>query len=684
MSSQRKHLPSIVFIAGALLALMVYIYPHPAVSHYKYEVGAPWNYADLMAPFDLDVYLDSATANVKVDSVKRNFVPIYTPSAINVDSLIRRANALLAAVPDSLSLTTAFSQASRRRDFAQVMARVIRSAYVRGVIPEPEQGAPDKIRIAVSPTEINSRPVADFMTPRKLFMTLDNEAKDYNCHTVLINSHIDEILEPSLVPDEQLNGRYLEQEKSKFLAPIGRIINGQKIIGKGEIVTEQAYSNIANYESKLADESGRSARSDLLMTLGQTLCIALLMLLYILYVYVYEPKVFASVKTMTFLLVMTSLFFAFQVLATWFISPGLGSYLVPLAIVPILTLVYLNGRLALATGAYLILLCAGLSSFPLEFTFIQATAMTAAVVSLRDLKQRSQLLKTSAIVTITLWLAYIAVNIMTNGSFDDFSLRMLAALTISGFLTAMAYIMMSVAERLFGFISNVTLVELADTNTPLLRKLSDECPGTFQHSVAVSNLAADAAHLIGANDLLVRAGALYHDIGKLSNPIFFTENQHGVNPHDGLTPQKSAEIIVSHVPEGLKRADKAGLPDVIKDFISQHHGAGKAKYFYIMACKQNDGADVDPAPFSYPGPNPKTREASVLMMADAVEAASRSLKEYPPDSIRQLVDRIIDSQIADGLHNDSDLSFRDVSTIKDAFARRLSTIYHTRIAYPDR
>ena len=199
----------------------------------------------------------------------------------------------------------------------------------------------------------------------------------------------------------------------------------------------------------------------------------------------------------------------------------------------------------------------------------------------------------------------------------------------------------------------------------------------------MSNLAAEAARLIGANPTLTRAGALYHDIGKLKNPIFFTENQHGVTPHDGLSPIKSAEIIISHVSEGLKRAEKAGLPAVIRDFIAQHHGKGQAKYFYYTYCKQHPDENVDPAPFTYPGPNPLTREASVLMMADAVEAASRSLKEHTPEAIKSLVDKIIDSQIADGLHNDSALSFRDVSTIKDTFTRRLMTMYHSRISYPD-
>lgn len=259
---------------------------------------------------------------------------------------------------------------------------------------------------------------------------------------------------------------------------------------------------------------------------------------------------------------------------------------------------------------------------------------------------------------------------------------MIVFLAVNAAMTSMAYILMSAIERLFGFISVVTLVELADINNPILLRLSNECPGTFQHSIAVSNLASDAAQRIGANIQLVRAGALYHDIGKLNNPAFFTENQHGVNPHDALPPERSAQIVINHVADGLRMADKAGLPAVIRSFIREHHGAGKAKYFYITYCKQHPGEEIDPAPFTYPGPNPQSRETSVLMMADSVEAASRSLKEHTREAITDLVNKIIDGQIADGLHNESTLSFRDVAMIKEAFIKRLMTIYHSRIAYP--
>lgn len=356
----------------------------------------------------------------------------------------------------------------------------------------------------------------------------------------------------------------------------------------------------------------------------------------------------------------------------------------PFAILPVLMIVFFDAPTALFTTLVLVLMCAGTATFPLEFIFAEMAAAMAAVYSLKELSQRSQLLRTSLMVVLSYWATYLAVELMVNGSLEGFAWRLVAYFGVAGLLSSLAYIIMVAIEKMFGFVSKVTLIELSDINNPLLRKLSEDCPGTFQHSMAVSTLATDAAIKIGADEQLVRAGALYHDIGKLSNPNFFTENQRGVNPHDTLPPERSAQIVIQHVTDGVTRADKAGLPAVIKDFIREHHGAGKAKYFYFTYCNTHPGEEVDPAPFTYPGPNPRSRETSLLMMADAVEAASRSLKEHSREAISGLVNKITDGQIADGLHNDSSLSFRDVKMIKEEFIRRLMTMYHSRVAYPEK
>jgi hypothetical protein len=313
---------------------------------------------------------------------------------------------------------------------------------------------------------------------------------------------------------------------------------------------------------------------------------------------------------------------------------------------------------------------------------IELTAGTAVIFSIKELSRRSELLRSAAIALVGYVLAYLGIELMTTGSLSTVSWRIIGFFGVNAVLVSFAYVLILIFEKLFGMVSVVTLVELSDINTTLLRQLSQECPGTFQHSMSVSNLATEAAHRIGANVQIVRAGALYHDIGKIDNPAFFTENQYGVNPHDALTPLQSAKIITRHVTDGLRRAEKEKLPGVIRDLIVQHHGCGKAKYFYNTYCMQHPDEDVDPAPFTYPGPNPQTKEASVLMMADTVEAASRSLTDHSPESIRALVNRLIDAQVTDGLHNDSPLSFRDIKEIKECFIQRLRSMYHARVSYP--
>ncbi len=303
--------------------------------------------------------------------------------------------------------------------------------------------------------------------------------------------------------------------------------------------------------------------------------------------------------------------------------------------------------------------------------------------SLKDLSRRSQLLRTAALIFVAYSLCYISVEVIQTGTLANAEPRIFGTLGVNAILISFSYVLMFLMERVFGFTSRVTLVELSDTNNPLLRELSEKCPGTFNHSMAVSNLASAAALRIGANVQMVRTGALYHDIGKIKNPAFFTENQHGVNPHDALDPLQSARIVTDHVRDGLQMAEKSKLPQAIRQFIAEHHGAGKARYFYNTYCNAHPGETVDEAPFTYPGPDPQTRETSLLMMADSIEAASRSMHDHSPEAITALVNKIIDGQIAEGLHNQSPISFRDVQTIKDTFIQRLRTMYHSRISYPE-
>ncbi|MCM1067100.1 MAG: HDIG domain-containing protein [Muribaculaceae bacterium] len=655
-----------ILIALAATLVIMYLYPHPESNRYNYEEGRPWNYAKLIAPFDIPVHADSATILAARDTLDAHFVPIYELNQLIIDTIVNR----LPAAPGTR--------------LPQKLAAELRPIYASGVVDmrtkdEIAAGKLPKVRI-LDKNILSEMSTSAFTSPRDVYVYLDSVITDPELHQYFVRANLHNLLLPNYTRNEEECSRHYEYDYLTLTADRGVILQGQTLIDKGAIVSSQDFTNLRTYESMMAQLNNKGDQSHWLMLLGQGGYVALLLAGLMLYLYFFCPTIFTNFRAVTFVYSLITLFFIIAIGLNHFVAQGI--YLAPMMIVPILVLVFFDGRTALFVTGVLSLICAGVTAFALEFLFLQFCASTAAVFSLRELSRRAQLLRTSAVVMAAYLIGYVALELLMNGSFEGFTWRMAAILAVNGLLTSMAYILMFAAERIFGFISVVTLVELADINTPILQRLSNECPGTFQHSIAVSNLASDAAQRIGANVQLVRAGALYHDIGKLANPAFFTENQHGVNPHDALPPERSAAIVINHVNDGLQLADKAGLPKIIRNFIREHHGAGMAKYFYITYCNAHPDEEVDKAPFTYPGPNPHSRETSVLMMADAVEAASRSLQTNTREAIAELVNRIIDGQIADGLHNESPLAFRDVEVIKEAFIKRLMTIYHSRIAYP--
>ena len=654
-----------VLIALATTIVVVWFYPHARLHQYLYEQGRPWNYNQLIAPFDIPIHPDSLTVQAIRDTLQKSFVPIYSESGQIVDSIV-----------DALPAGAYRAQ----------VANLIRHEYAKGVVEpsvmaEIRDGKLPKIRI-LRRNILSETSTGNMASPREVYLAIDKAATDPAMRQYLSESHLQHLLHPSLSYNENECKRYYENEFQTLTADRGVIMQGQAIINKGDIISAQDFTNLRTYEAMLAARAKRTSNTDLLLWLGQLLYVGILVSVLMGYLVFIVPVIYRNIKAVLFIFSLLTLFFLFSIGLNSFISGGV--YIVPLTIVPILIGVFFDGRTALFASTVLTLMIAPVVSFAMEFIFLEFTAVAAALYSLRELSTRSELLRTALIVALVYIGCYVAIELLMNGSLSGFSWHMAVYLGANAVMVSMAYILMFAIEKLFGFLSPVTLVELSDTNRPILRELSDKCPGTFQHSLSVSNLASDAARAMGANEPLVRAGALYHDIGKIDNPAFFTENQHGVNPHDSLTPEQSARIVIGHVLDGMRRADSEGLPHAIIDFIREHHGAGKAKYFYYQSAKASpDGMCPHPEAFTYPGPNPRSRETSLLMMADAVEAASRSLKTYTKESITELVNKIIDGQIAEHLHDNSTLEFRDISLIKQAFIKRLMTIYHTRISYPD-
>ncbi|MDE6153547.1 MAG: HDIG domain-containing protein [Muribaculaceae bacterium] len=653
-----------LFIAVA--AVVVYFLPRTDRTQLSYEPGRPWIHPLLTAPFDIPVYRDSISTRALIDSINDNFTPVYKIVSSPRDTLVERINR-------SSSLST--TQRSR-------LSAVIDTLYAHGVADlETAKGLHSKGNMAVVQDNIITiHDASGVRSQREAYAWVDSVVRDPASRHALQQMQLSRLLTPNLWLDTVENTRLYNERLQPVTAAISVIQQGERIIDRGDVVTPQLDTILSTYESMAADRYSFTSSQRLYTMLGQVLMAIIVMSLIYLYLYLYRRDIYDSMRSMTAIMTLLTGFYILAVFANG--ATPMGVFLVPFAMIAILMVVFFDSSTALFLYLLEIIVCTSFTSYSLEFFFIEMTVGIAAIFSMRELSRRSQLLRTAIIVFGAYVFSYLAIELMATAAINTFSWRVVGYFAVNMVLITFAYILIFIFEKLFGLISSVTLVELSDINNPLLRQLSEQCPGTFQHSMAVSNLASNAAARIGANVLLVRAGALYHDIGKTNNPAFFTENQYGVNPHDALSPEQSARVLHNHIFDGLRMADKEKLPQVLRDLIAQHHGRGKAKYFYTKYQQQHPDEVIDDALFTYPGPNPQTREASLLMMADSVEAASRSMTDHSPEAISQLVNRIIDSQVDDGLHRESPLSFRDIQLAKESFIARLRTMYHSRIAYP--
>ncbi len=675
-----KSLPSRYLSLRALLfivvvGVIVYFLPRTDENHYAFEEGRPWSYALLTAPFDIPIHLDSLSVMRVKDSIDANFEPVFTRDIATEKTIISDYTTRLNSATE-LGITPA-----QRNQIIKEIRRVYENGIVdRDTYARIVAGKLPAARFIHDNVAI-TMPTGQYLSVFRAYEHLDSVLRDRGMHQALSATKLSEILQPNIRIDTTTTRRLLDESYQKAMAPIGVIQQGERIIDKGDIVTSRLATVLRTYE-EIANERGKGTISQHYYPLaGQILYMLILFAALYGYLYIFRRDYFDNDRTLTFIMTLIGLFtlFAFAMQAGF----RMGIYITPFTVVPILVLIFLDSRTAYFCHLIQVLICAILASFSLEFIFMQFIAGVVAIDSLKDLSRRSQLIRTAAFIFLAYALSYVAIEVMQSGTIAKTQGRVFGSFGINAILISFSYVLMFLVERVFGFTSRVTLVELSDINNPLLRELSEECPGTFNHSMAVSNLASAAASRIGANVQLVRTGALYHDIGKIKNPAFYTENQHGVNPHDALDAIQSARIVTGHVNEGLALAEKAKLPKMIRNFITEHHGAGRAKYFFTTYCNAHPDEDVDPTPFSYPGPNPQSKETSLLMMADSVEAASRSMADHSPEAIATLVNKIIDGQIADGLHNESPLSFRDVQSIKEVFAQRLRTMYHSRISYPE-
>ncbi|RHI88817.1 MULTISPECIES: HD family phosphohydrolase [Phocaeicola] len=664
---------SLIFIAT--VSVIVYFLPNEGKFNYQFDINKPWKYGLLQASFDFPIYKNDIQVQKEQDSILADYQPYF-----QIDKEAEKN--VLAKLKEDYNKTLRHSLPGT--DYVRYIERTLKALYEDGIIAgndlkRMEEDSIIAIRL-VDKNVATSRFIDQLYTVKEAYEYLLNADTAHYKKKILQQCNLNDYITPNLVYDEEKSEAAQKDLLSNISWANGFVLNGQKIIDRGEIVDEQTY-NILESLRKEWEKRSDSVQEKRLTLAGQILYVGIFLFCFMAYLELFRADYYERKGTLTLLF---ALIVFFPVLSSIMVEQNLSSiYVVPFAMIPIIVRVFLDSRTAFMAHVTIILLCSITLRFPHEFILLQVVAGMVAIYSLRELSQRSQLLRTALVVFISYALLYFAFELIHEDDLTKLNTRMYIYFMINGILLLFAYPLLFLLEKIFGFTSDVTLVELSNINNSLLREMSEVAPGTFQHSLQMANLAAAAANKIGGKSQLVRTGALYHDIGKMVNPAFFTENQSGVNPHKSLSYEQSAQVIISHITDGLKLAEKHNLPKVIKDFISTHHGRGLTKYFYISYKNEHPDEEVDQEKFRYPGPNPFTKEQAVLMMADSVEAASRSLPEYTEESISTLVDKIIDTQVSEGYFKECPITFKDIATVKALFKEKLKTMYHTRISYPE-
>jgi cyclic-di-AMP phosphodiesterase PgpH len=657
------------------VVLIVWFLPRKEGRQFIYDVDEPWRYSDIIAQYDFPIYKTDETLEREKDSVMRRFVPYF-----DYDDQVE------GRVFEKFKQDFASGLPGVSPSCSHIIEERLRHLYQSGIMETPLFNSAHRDTTAsvhvVYGKNMEQVPVTSLYSTMSAYEQLLSDERLASDRQALQRLNLIDYIQPNLIYDKARS----ETAKNDILSSIppaqGMVKAGQKIIGTGEIVTEERYRELSSLEREM-NRRGASVNQINLNFIGNSLYVLIWVILFTVYLSLFRKDYFSKSRNILMLYALISIFPILVSLMMQHSYFNFSVYVLPFAFTPIFVRVFQDSRTAFITHLVMVFICAASLRYQFDFIVIQVVAGLVAIYSLREMSSRAQVFKTALLVFLATCVTHFTLRLMQSGTTFDPDTSMYSHFMINGVLLLLAYPLMYVVEKTFGFTSNVTLIELSNTNGPLLRRLSEEAPGTFQHSITVSNLAAEIANRIGANSTLVRTGALYHDIGKMMNPAFFTENQQGgLSPYDNLTDKESAQIIVEHVANGVKLAEENNLPVIIRDFILTHHGHGMAKYFYIKYQNEHPDEIVDKEPFTYPGPNPYTREQAILMMADSCEAASHSLKDYSEESFSQLVNRIIDGQVDAGFFTEAAITFRDITEAKSVLIDRLKAFYHTRITYP--
>jgi putative nucleotidyltransferase with HDIG domain len=658
--------------------LISFFLPKQPRFRYEFEKGKVWMNKDLISPFSFAILKTEPEVSTDKKDALENLLPIYR---YNADLINVIEDAFLNEFEVKWRGGT-FDERDREA-VRQSALNLLKSIYQKGIIaPQPKHQKGDKFYDFALLNNNVSKVVSTqdvFTVPTALQYFSNNfKATDLRIRELIINL-VEDHLQPNILFDEKMTAVVQTNTINSLSTTRGMVQKGELIVANGNVVDDETFQKLQSFKETYEVQTKTIGDSKLVF-LGQLILVGFIVSLLMVFLYMFRKDIFADNRQLSLILLVI---ICMLLALTWAIKINLPSlYYIPFCIVPIIIRILFDTRLALYLHLLVILIAGFFVPNSFEFVFFQTTAGMVAIYSIRNLVKREQLLLSALFILSAYFICYVGVALLREGTVDDIEWINFAPFVVSVLLSLIAYPVIYAFERVFGITSDVALIEVTNTNNKLLRELAFKAPGSFQHSLQVANLAEAAIFKIGGNALLVRAGALYHDIGKIENPQYFIENNTGVSPHDKLPYEQSAQIIIKHVHKGIEIARKHQIPESVIDFIRTHHGNTRVDFFYQSFLKNSPEKFVDENIFRYPGPIPFSKETGVLMLADSVEAASRSLKNPDAQRINDLVERIIDYKLEQKQLDNCDLTLKDLETIKLIFKTMLMSIYHVRIDYP--
>ena len=670
----------LIMVLMAGIGLIFLIFPGESRFKYEFQKGSPWRHETLIAPFNFAILKTEAEIKSENDSLLKTYNSYFTLDTLVEATKVREFSLALSQFTDT---NAQIKSTVRFKNLPKILETIYKAGVLQESIDSYDELAGKQEIMLVKGNKAVKTPIAGLYSMKLAYKELNDtirtlSGKFYPDFMKAID--LSDFITENLNFDEELNRYEKKQLLDKLSTSKGMVQGGERIIFQGDLVGPQKYLILESLKQAYERKRGDNMEYFLVIA-GRLLIISFFIVLMFLYLLFYRRDIFDHKRRLTFIFLMIVL----MVFMAGFASKveSINIYMVPMAILPILIRIFFDSRTAIFSLMITSLLIGYFAPNSYEYIILQMSAGIIAVFSLNKLHKRSHIVFSALWVFLTYSVVYLSMAMVQEGNLETINWNALEWFGVSSFFIFITYPLIYIFEKIFGFVSDVTLIELSDTNQPLLRKLAEEAPGTFQHSIQIANLAEAVIHRIGGNPFLVRAGALYHDIGKTFDPEFFIENQAiGMNPHDQIDQMKSSAIIIDHVANGVRLAQKYRLPEILIAFITTHHGTTQTDYFYKTYKNEHPGMDVDPKMFTYPGPLPQNKETAVLMLIDGIEAATRSLNEKSVENIRSLIEKMVDQKIQSQQLINADLTFREINILKITLLEKLINIYHVRIEYP--